>query len=99
MKNNIKHKYDDIITDQLSYLDYEKIDEKYKLETTLYYKNPSCDLDNVSSLMSKFTNDTLQKVGVVNNDNVKHCVEIHHRVGGQDKENPRCEIEIIAINE
>lgn len=52
------------------------------------------DLDNVGSITSKFTNDVLTEVGIIEDDNYEYVTEIIFSFGGVDKENPRAEVEI-----
>ena len=66
--------------------------ERYCVEYNLYYKNISCDLMNVVSVIDKFFQDALQDLKIVSNDNVKHCCNVSSRVIEQDKINPRIEI-------
>ena len=47
-------------------------------------------------MCSKWVNDTLQDLKLVENDNVKYLVEEVHRVVDQDRINPRC---IVIIEE
>ena len=44
--------------------------------------------------ISKFLNDTLQELWIVNNDNVQFLTKEVYVVGGLDKIEPRVEIEI-----
>jgi hypothetical protein len=97
LKNKIKAHFEWLILDQLLKANPPKILGKYEITYTYYYKSSVSDLMNVVSLTSKFTNDALQTYGTVVNDNVQHCVKESAIVGGQDKLNPRVEIEVIAL--
>ena len=52
------------------------------------------DVGNVAPAIQKFTDDALQELGVIKNDNYKYIMENRHKFGGIDKENPRCELRI-----
>jgi dUTP diphosphatase len=75
----------------------EKIKGSYQVRYKYFYKNDNSDLKNVTSVIDKFFNDALQKLGIVENDNVKYFKESIDRVGGMDKKNPRIEIEVEGI--
>jgi hypothetical protein len=64
----------------------------YKMSYTYYYKNLKSDLGNVCALASKFSNDALQELGYVIDDNVQHLQEEHFYVGGRDSANPRIHV-------
>jgi hypothetical protein len=52
------------------------------------------DLGNVCSIIQKYTEDALQELGIIENDNYKHIRSVRYEFGSIDKENPRCELEI-----
>ncbi len=93
LSNEVKKKYSEMIKEQLKDNKIKFIGE-YKVKYTLYYQSKSCDLSNVCSLISKFLNDTLQELWIVNNDNVQFLTKEVYVVGGLDKIEPRVEIEI-----
>ena len=68
------------------------IDGEYFIDYRLFYKNKSCDMMNVISVIDKFLNDSLQELGVVQNDNVLFYTGCNVKVAGQDRECPRVEI-------
>lgn len=72
---------------------------KYELALKYYYKNAVSDLDNVCGMANKHANDAFQAYGLVENDNVKHCIKSCYYVAEQDKENPRVEIFVRKVNE
>ena len=74
---------------------YTLIPGKFTLNCKLYYKNPSCDGSNIIALMEKVFLDFAQNYGIIEQDNVKYHLGTTWSVAGQDKENPRCEIQII----
>lgn len=89
-QNQFKTVFTDLLKPQLKGLNTHS--SKYCVKYVLYYKNPTCDLTNVCSLISKVFNDVLQAEGLVINDNVQWLKRETFEVGGQDKINPRVEI-------
>ena len=59
-----------------------------------FYKNPKSDLRNITSVIDKFFNDSLQGLRIVENDNINFLRKTVDEVGGMDKKNPRIEIEV-----
>lgn len=96
VSNKVKGEYHKLITAKLGQIK-EKITKGYEIHYRYYYKSVVSDLTNVTSVIDKFLNDSLQELGIVENDNVKYLRKIVCEVGGQDKENPRLEIEIREI--
>lgn len=52
------------------------------------------DLANVCAAIQKFTDDSLQELGIIKDDNYKHIRAVRYEFGRVDKERPRCELEI-----
>ena len=52
------------------------------------------DLDNVGSVIAKFTHDVLTEAGILVDDNYSILKELIYKFGGIDKDNPRCEVTI-----
>jgi hypothetical protein len=52
------------------------------------------DLGNVLPAVQKFTDDALQDLCIIRNDNYKFIRAVDYRFGRVDKENPRIELEI-----
>ncbi len=98
-RNTLKVWYNDIVTNKLLGEAFDGYDGLYESVITLYYENSRCDMSNVCSIADKFFLDTAQTLGIVANDNVKRYVKATYIVGGQDKENPRVEIELYKIKE
>ena len=99
IKNEVKTWFTNELLSQLKACNAKPIKGKYEVAFNYYYKNPSSDLMNVCGLASKHANDAFEKYGLIENDNVKHCVRECAYVAGQDKENPRVEIFVRAIKE
>lgn len=65
---------------------------------TIYYPtNRAFDLDNIGSVITKFTNDALTESGILVDDNYKIVNKLTYQFGGVDKDNPRCVVEIKEI--
>lgn len=64
-----------------------------KITYTIYYPTRRLfDIDNIGSVVTKFTHDALVEFGILEDDNYKIVTEITYRFGGVDKDNPRCDI-------
>ena len=96
LSNKIKTHYHNLVAGSTL---PDPIDKGFTLSITIYYKNPSCDGSNIAALMEKFTLDSLQELNIIKQDNVKHHLGTIWKIGGQDKENPRAEIEILPVKE
>jgi hypothetical protein len=95
--NESKVHYEKLVSDKLSQLD--PIEGRYRVRYTYWYKNKASDGSNVVSQIEKALLDSLQKIGLVENDNVQYHIGSCWRVGGLDKDNPRIDIEIIGEDE
>ncbi|AGM46930.1 hypothetical protein AD45P2_00570 [Alteromonas phage vB_AmaP_AD45-P2] len=93
VQNKMKQKFSGLVEDQL---DGTRIQGPYTLHIDLYYKNPTCDGSNIVALMEKVALDALQHNKAVEQDNVLFHLGTTWNVAGRDKENPRCEISILA---
>lgn len=98
-RNTLKVWYNDMVTNKLVGEVFDEYDGLYESVITLYYENSRCDMSNVCSIADKFFLDTAQNLGIVTNDNVRRYVKATYIVGGQDKENPRVEIELYKLKE
>lgn len=94
--NKAKKHYHELVASRLT--EFEPIKGKFACRYTYYYKNSASDAPNVVSQIEKALLDSMQIIGLVENDNVKFHTHASWRVGGQDKENPRMEIEIYEIS-
>lgn len=95
-QNLVKRYFHDLIKEQLKGQSTSIIGQ-YEVIYTYYYRNSISDLPNVTPMCSKWVNDVLQELNIVQNDNVQYLVREVHEVGGQDRENPRAEILINTI--
>lgn len=98
-QNKLKSHYSELVHEALDDMAVTGVfTGQYKLLITLYYKNPTCDGSNITSMIEKFVLDAFQEYGVSINDNVRYHVGTTWELGGRDKENPRCTVKIIEYN-
>lgn len=97
LQNEVKKHYHELVILLLMDFEDDRIG-KYRIKYKLYYKNKASDMMNIVPMVDKFFNDALQEMGLIENDNVQFFGDCNIKVGGQDKENPRLEIEIEEIN-
>ena len=91
--NKVKQEYHELIKLKL-FGNKEKIKGSYQVKYKYFYKNSGSDLRNVTSVIDKFFNDSLQELNIFLNDNVNYYKESVDIVGGMDKKKPRLEIEL-----
>lgn len=70
----------------------------YKVQYSIYYKNPACDGANIIALIEKSFLDALQTAGITRDDTVQHHLGSTWVVVAQDKLNPRVEIQILPAS-
>lgn len=69
----------------------------YKFTYTVYPGSKrSFDLANVCAAIQKFTDDSLQELNIIKDDNYKHIRAIRYEFGEVDKDHPRVELKIEA---
>lgn len=95
--NKVKKWFEGLIAEKIKSEIDKTYFKEYMIHYELHYKNSQCDLMNVVSVVDKFVQDSLQELGIVENDNVKYCKEVVASVGEQDKENPRVRVTISSI--
>ena len=93
-QNRLKRDYHSLIKSFVLKQKFEPLRGEYEIRYKLYYKNSKCDMANIISMIDKFLNDALKENGIIADDNVKIYKKITGEVAGQDKRNPRVEIEI-----
>lgn len=91
-QNAMKKDFHELVSDQC--WECGKLD-KFVVKYKLYYKNKACDPSNIIALVEKFALDGLKECGCIIDDNVKYHVSSSWEVIEQDKEDPRCELEIL----
>jgi len=93
--NNAKVAWVEIVKAVLVLTDQTMPDPPYRFTYTVFpANNRKFDLGNVCSIIDKFTADALQEMGVIQDDSFKYIPEIVFRFCGDDKTNPRVELEI-----
>lgn len=55
------------------------------------------DVANICSIIDKFTCDALVDLKIITNDNYKIIQSVFYVFGAIDRENPRCELEIMSV--
>lgn len=99
--NSLKKKFRKIVLGELESMNpahrMEKA-EQASISYRIYFgSRRRTDIGNWCSVIQKFTEDALVSAGVIEDDDFKTVTESHFYFGGVDKENPRCEVEIIEI--
>ena len=95
LETKVKKYYQALVRSKLS-VKTEQF-EQYKIHYKLFYKSKVCDASNIIPIIDKYLNDTIQEMGLLINDNVNYYKQSSWEVVGQDKENPRVEIELEEI--
>ena len=73
-----------------------RVDNVCKVTYTIYYPTKRAfDIDNIGSVITKFTHDALVEFEILEDDNYNFVNEIVYKFGGVDKDNPRCDVVII----
>lgn len=76
------------------------VDGVCKVTYTIYYPTKRAfDIDNIGSVITKFTHDALVEFGILEDDNYNFVSEIVFKYGGVDKENPRCDVVIEELKD
>jgi len=71
-----------------------------RISYKIYYPTKRAfDIDNVGSVVTKFTHDALVEFDILEDDNYHFVGEIRYEFGGIDKENPRCDVEIEVLED
>ena len=72
--------------------------EKCEITFKIFYPTKRLfDLDNVGSVLSKFTHDVLTEAEIIPDDNYQVISKLTCELGGIDLENPRAEVIIKGI--
>ena len=76
------------------------IEGRCKIIYTIFYPNKrKFDIDNIGTVVSKFNNDALTELNILEDDNYSVIVEIVFKFGGIDKDNPRCDVELEELKD
>ena len=93
LSNQLKKAFKIAVADDIRQL--TPLTKPCSITYVIYYRDRrGVDIDNIGSVISKFTNDALVELGVLEDDNCNFVKEIHYVFGGVDKDNPRCEVRI-----
>lgn len=91
----MKKEFKELITSDI--LDLPVMD-KVKLHFVIHYENKRLfDIDNILSIVAKFSCDALVELGRLPDDNYKHIVQVTGTVGALDREHPHIELRIKEI--
>ena len=72
--------------------------EKCEITFKIYYPTKRLfDLDNIGSVLSKFTHDVLTEADIIPDDNYQVISKLTFEFGGIDADNPRAEVTIKEI--
>jgi len=72
---------------------------KVQLHYKIYYENNrKFDIDNILSVVGKFTQDALVELGKLEDDNYEYITKVTGSFGGVDRENPRIVLRIKEID-
>jgi|TARA_R110002074_G_scaffold82900_5_gene184932 Holliday junction resolvase RusA-like endonuclease len=95
--SSAKKNYTDELLPRLT--NFPSFSEPVSLEYTYYARsNRRLDISNPCSIIDKFTCDALVKAEIIEDDSFKQVVEVVYRFGGVEKDNPRCELVIAALD-
>jgi len=93
LSNSIKKAFKILVADDIRSLD--KVTKPCKVTYVIYYPTKRAfDIDNIGSVVTKFTHDALVELDIIEDDNHHFIKEIVYRYGGLDKESPRCDVTI-----
>lgn len=77
----------------------KKLEGPLALTFTLFLgRKVAADVSNICSIVDKFTCDALVELKVIEDDNINIIPAAYYEFGGIDKENPRCELEIVPYD-
>ncbi len=99
--NDAKVAWKEVVRDALKAAKFwiEDIPDPPYLSTYTVFpgNNRAFDLANVLPAVQKFTDDALQELGVIKNDNIRFIFAINYRVGEMVKGEGHCELQIEAF--
>ncbi len=96
LSNQLKKLFKISVTSQIRAL--TPCTQPVEITFVIYYPtNRAFDLDNIGSVVCKFTNDALVELDILIDDNYKYVKKIAYEFGGVDKLNPRVEVKIKEI--
>ena len=96
--NTSKINYKELIKEQIERLPKAALGRTFKLVYTYFHgNNRKVDVANPCSIIDKYFSDALTELEFWEDDNCDYLKEVVYKWGGVDKENPRCEVDIIII--
>ena len=94
LNNQLKKLFKIVVAEDIRKL--SRVDNVCKVTYTIYYPTKRAfDIDNIGSVITKFTHDALVEFEILEDDNYNFVNEISYKFGGVDKDNPRCDVVII----
>jgi len=94
LNNQLKKMFKIVVAEDIRKL--SRVDNVCKVTYTIYYPTKRAfDIDNIGSVITKFTHDALVEFEILEDDNYNFVNEIAYKFGGVDKDNPRCDVVII----
>tara|TARA_R110000822_G_scaffold14172_6_gene50110 strand:+ start:1146 stop:1547 length:402 start_codon:yes stop_codon:yes gene_type:complete len=94
LNNQLKKMFKIVVAEDIRKL--SRVDNVCKVTYTIYYPTKRAfDIDNIGSVITKFTHDALVEFEILEDDNYNFVNEISYKFGGVDKDNPRCDVVII----
>ena len=95
--NAMKKKFKELIREQVEKL--PRFEKPIKIHYKIFYENNRLfDIDNIVSIVSKFSQDALTELDVIEDDNYKNIIQITGTFGGVDRDNPRIEMRIKEVS-
>ena len=95
--SNAKKQFDALIGDRVE-KELPAFTGKVRVDSVYYLRSKRLsDIPNIDGGVMKFFLDTLQKRGIIVDDNWLYLVGGSYTFGGIDKDNPRCEVTITEI--
>lgn len=97
LKNELKRKFQTVIAEDVRQLG--DIHPPCRITYEIFYPTKrKFDIDNIGSVLCKFTQDALVEQEILDDDNYEIVKEIVFKFGGIDKDNPRCEVYIEELD-
>ena len=96
-RNKIKQHFSKLIKEQLIDLVPDKPMKKYRINYYLWLDRKNADPLNICSFIDKVYQDAIQEIGLIENDNLEHCMRVTVYNEGLDKENPHVEIRLEEV--
>lgn len=92
INNKVKKYYHELVEEQSDGKSFDRIVVKYRI----YAKRNGTDGHNIRSIIEKYFLDGLVECGIIEDDDTEHVLGSASEFY-IDKDNPRCEIELIEV--